>query len=283
MAARNGKQNYQKIMRLLFFISIFLFPGLHCAQAQSDTAFYLSKTIEGDIVDFTIDNTGNFYLLSRNNQLKKLDANGDSIAVYNAVNTYGDISFIDVSNPLKILLYYKDFTTIVEVDRLLRTLNNIDLRNLGIFQVKAIGLAYDNNVWIYDELEAKLKRIGDDGTLLDQTTDFRQLFDSVPDPSAIIDQSGLVYLYDTAKGVYAFDHYGSLKSKVSLLGWKDFDVIDKSLIGRKGNFFYKYQLGKMDIQQEPVPSAYLNAIKIKISYLAVYVLKKNMLQIYLHR
>jgi len=39
----------------------------------------------------------------------------------------------------------------------------------------------------------------------------------------------------------------------------------------------------MDIQQEPVPSAYLNAIKIKISYLAVYVLKKNMLQIYLHR
>jgi len=283
MAVRNGKQNHQKIMRLQFLVFIFLWLGLHDLQAQSDTAFYLSKTIEGDIVDFTVDNTGNIYLLSKDNQLKKLDANGDSIAVYNAVNTYGDVYFIDVSNPLKVLLYYKDFTTIVEVDRLLRTLNTIDLRNLGIFQVKAVGLSYDNNVWIYDELDARLKRIGDDGTLLDQTTDFRQLFDSVPDPSVIMDQSGLVYLYDTAKGVYAFDHYGSLKSKVSLLGWKDFDVIDKSLIGRKGNFFYKYQLGKMDIQQEPVPPAYLNAIKIKISYLAVYVLKKNMLQIFLHR
>lgn len=270
-------------MRLLFFISIFLFRGLYYAQAQSDTAFYLSKTIEGDIIDFTVDNTGNIYLLNKNNQLKKLDGIGDSIAVYNAANTYGDIYLIDVSNPLKILLYYKDFTTIVEVDRLLRALNTIDLRNLGIFQVKALGLSYDNNVWIYDELDAKLKRIGDDGTLLDQTTDFRQLFDSVPDPSVIIDQSGLVYLYDTAKGVYAFDHYGSLKSKVSLLGWKDFNVIDKSLLGRKGNFFYKYQLGKMDILQEPIPPAYNNALKIKITQSAVYVLKKNMLQVYFHR
>jgi hypothetical protein len=270
-------------MRILSFISVFLFLSMNNALSQSDTAFYLSKTIEGDIVDFTVDNTGNIYLINKNNQLKKLDATGDSIAVYNAVNTYGDIYFVDVSNPLKILLYYKDFTTIVEADRLLRILNTIDLRNLGIFQVKAIGLSYDNNVWIYDELDAKLKRIGDDGTLLDQTTDFRQLFDSVPDPSVIIDQSGLVYLYDTAKGAYAFDHYGSLKSKVSLLSWKDFDVIDKSLIGRKDKFFYKYQLGKMDIMQEPIPPDYDNAIKIKITQSAVYVLKKNMLQVYLHR
>src|ERR1035438_10348121 len=126
-------------MRILSFISVFLFLSMNNAQAQSDTAFYLSKTIEGDIVDFTVDNTGNIYLLNKNNQLKKLDANGDSIAVYNAVNIYGDIYSVDVSNPLKILLYYKDFTTIVEVDRLLRAINTIDLRSLGIFQVKAVG------------------------------------------------------------------------------------------------------------------------------------------------
>jgi hypothetical protein len=270
-------------VRILFFISVFVFLGMHHAAAQSDTAFYLSKTIEGDIVDFAVDNTSNIYLLNKNNQLKKLNANGDSIAVYNAANIYGDIFSIDVTNPLKILLYYKDFTTIVELDRLLRALNTIDLRNLGIFQVKAVGLGYDNNIWIYDELDAKLKHIGDDGSLIDQTTDFRQLFDSVPDPSIIADQSGLVYLYDVTKGVYVFDHYGSLKIKVSLLNWKDFDVIDKSMIGRTDEFFYKYQLGKMDILQEPVPPAYNNAIKIKISNLAVYVLKKNMLQIYLHR
>jgi hypothetical protein len=270
-------------MRGIFFILSFLLFSGHFVQAQTDSAFKLSKTIQAEIVDFTVDNTGNIYLLNRDNQLKKLDANGDSLGVYNAVSRFGDISFIDVTNPLKVLLYYKDFATIVEVDRFLNILNTVDLRSLNIFQVKAICLAYDNNLWIFDELDARLKRIGDDGTLIDQTTDFRQLFDTVPDPSMITDQGGLVYLYDVAKGVYVFDHYGTLKSHVQLKDWHDFTVIDKSLVGRNDHSFLKYQLGKLDIQQEPLPVAYLNATKIKITPVAVYVLKKNTLEVYSKR
>src|ERR1700761_4863322 len=85
------------------------------AYAQTG-AFRLSKEIPGDASDFTVDNVGNIYLLSRDNQLKKLDANGDSVSLYNSVTRFGDISFIDVTNPLKILIYYRDFATIVEVD-----------------------------------------------------------------------------------------------------------------------------------------------------------------------
>jgi hypothetical protein len=181
------------------------------------------------------------------------------------------------------LIYYRDFLTIVEVDRFLNILNTIDLRSLQIVQVKAIGLAYDNNIWIYDELDAKLKRIGFDGTIVDQTTDFRQLFDSVPDPSTLIDQNGYVYLYDSTKGVYIFDHYGSFKNKVSILGWQNFQVIDKFMIGRAGAYFYKYQLGKMDIEQEAVSSDYMNAGKIRITPDKIYVLKKNLLEIYSKR
>ena len=270
-------------MRATFFIIAFLFSCGYHSLAQSDSSFSLSKTIQADIIDFTVDNTGNIYLLTKNNQLKKLDNNGDSIGIYNAVSRFGDISFIDVTNPLKVLLYYKDFATIVEVDRFLNILNTIDLRSLGIFQVKAIGLAYDNNLWIYDELDARLKRIGDDGVMIDQTTDFRQLFDTVPDPSLIIDQGGLVYLYDVTKGVYVFDHYGALKSHVQLKDWRDFTVIDKSLVGRNDQFFFKYQLGKLDIQQEPMPVAYIGCTKIKVTALAIYVLKKNSMEIYSRR
>ena len=269
-------------MRFKFLLIILFFFTLQNANAQSDTSYALFKTLQADIADFTVDNVGNIYLLTKNNLLKKFDQNGDSVTVFNAVTRFGDISFIDVSNPLKILLYYKDFATIVEVDRFLNILNTVDLRSLGIFQVKAVGLAYDNNLWIYDELDAKLKRIGDDGTLIDQTTDFRQLFDTIPDPSLITDQGGLVYLYDIAKGVYVFDHYGTLKSHVQLNGWKDFAVIDKNLIGRNDLYFLKYQLGKIDIQQEPLRDVYLNATKIKITQNSIYVLKRNMLEIYRH-
>jgi hypothetical protein len=267
-------------MHKVFFIAILFLTYNENVYAQSDSAFYLSKTIQGDISDFTVDNTGNIYTLSRSNLLKKLSPSGDSIGVYNAVTRFGDISLIDVTNPLKILLYYKDFATIVEADRFLNILNTIDLRSLGIFQVKTIGLAYDNNIWLFDELDAQLKRIADDGTLINQTTDFRQLFDTIPDPSVIIDQTEFVYLYDTARGVYAFDHYGTLKSHVLLKNWQDFTVIDKSIIGRNNRFFFKYQLGKLDIAQEPLPEAYLNATKIKVTPVAIYVLKKNMLEVY---
>ncbi|HXB91531.1 MAG TPA: hypothetical protein VNU72_04545, partial [Puia sp.] len=182
--------------------------------------FQLNRTIPTEIVDFTVDNLGNIYLLNKDNQLKKLNANGDSLAVFNDVRRYGKIATIDATNPLKVLVYYREFTTIIELDRYLNIINTIDLRNpnLNILQAKAVGLAYDNNIWVYDEQDAKLKRVGDDGSLVDQTTDFRQLFDSTPEPAVIRDQGGLVYLYDPTRGVYVFDHYGMLKTHMVLPG-----------------------------------------------------------------
>jgi hypothetical protein len=243
-------------------------------------SFVLTLTISQDIVEFTVDNLGNIYVLNGGNQLKKISAKGDSLAVFNDVRRYGNIASIDVTNPLKILVYYRDFTTIIELDRFLNIINTIDLRNQNILQAKAVALAYDNNVWVFDELDAKLKRIGDDGSLVDQTTDFRQLFDTVPDPSFICDREGLVYLYDPVKGVYIFDHYGSLKTHLDLPGWKDFDVIGKNLLGRDDGKFYRYQQGTLNMQEEPIPAAYLDASHIHITPTVIYVLKKNGLEIY---
>jgi hypothetical protein len=244
--------------------------------------FTLNRTLPADIVDFTVDNLGNIYLLNKDNQLKKVNANGDSLAVFNDVRRYGKIATIDASNPLKVLVYYREFTTIIELDRFLNIINIIDLRNpnLNILQAKAVGLAYDNNIWVFDEQDAKLKRVRDDGTLVDQTTDFRQLFDSMPDPALLRDQGGLVYLYDPARGVYAFDHYGTLKTHLALPGWLDFDVIDKSLLGRDSTKFYRYQLGTLDMQEEPIPGAYQGATRIRITPKVIYVLKKTGLEVY---
>lgn len=254
--------------------------------AQEQTApvtaasFVLTLTLGQDIVDFGVDNLGNVYVINGDNQLKKLSSNGDSLAVFNDVRRYGKIAAIDVTNPLKILVYYRDFTTIIELDRFLNIINTIDLRKQNILQAKAVSLAYDNNVWVFDELDARLKRIADDGTLVDQTTDFRQLFDTVPDPVLIRDREGLVYLYDTAKGVYIFDHYGSLKTHLDFSGWKDFDVIGKNILGRDETKFYRYQQGTLNLQEEAIPAAYHGASRIRITPTVIYVLKKTGLEIY---
>ena len=143
-------------MRIPVLIFCFLmFAGKIAAQA--DTTFSLLRTIPGDIESFTVDNLDNIYILNSHNQVKKLNANGDSVAVFNDVKKYGKATLLDVSNPLKVLLYYKDFATIVVLDRFLNVVNSIDLRKQNIFQAKAVAQSYDNKVWVYDELENKLK------------------------------------------------------------------------------------------------------------------------------
>ncbi len=251
------------------------------APGATISSFLLIRTLgPANIVDFTVDNLGNIYVLTKDNQLKKLSSNGDSLAVFNDVRRYGKIATVDATNPLKILVYYREFTTIIELDRFLNIINTIDLRKQNILQAKAVGLAYDNNVWVYDELDARLKRVADDGSLVDQTTDFRQLFDAAPDPIVIRDQGGLVYLYDVAKGVYVFDHYGTLKTHIDLPGWLNFDVLDKNLLGRDEKKFYRYQLGTLDMKEEPIPLSYQGASRILITPTIIYVLKSAGLEIY---
>jgi hypothetical protein len=264
------------------FVFFFLVLASSLA-AQPDSTFQLSRTIKGDFVDFSVDNLGNIYTVSTDNRLKKSSASGDSLAVYNDVRQFGRMSYMDVTSPLKILLYYREFATIVMVDRYLNIINTIDLRKQNIFQARAIGLSYDNNVWVYDEQEAKLKKIDDSGNLLTQTTDIRQFVDAVPDPTTIIDQNGLVYLFDESKGIYIFDHYGAFQRQISIADIRDFSVIDKYLLGRNDRYFFRYETGGLNILQIPIPADYLPALKICLTPNAVYVLKSNSLAIYSRR
>jgi hypothetical protein len=251
--------------------------------AQSDSVFLFKKTLPGNFVDFTVDNLGNVYELNMSGQLKKTGPDGDSLAIYNDVTHYGKISYVDVTNPLKVLLYYRDFGTVVILDRFLNKVSNIDLRKQGLFQVRAIGQSYDNNVWVYDELDSKLKRIDENGRTVDQSTDFKLLFDSIPVPEFIVDQNKLVYLYDENKGVYIFDYYGAFKNRIRFTGWIDFTVIGNILLGRDGSSLYKYEPGTLHIQQYSIPPAMKKAIKIKVLPSNLYVLREGGIDVYAYR
>jgi hypothetical protein len=249
-------------------------------QPATDSLFSYSKSIKGIFSDFTIDNLGNLYLVNQNGQVKKLTAAGDSVAVFNNVRQFGKIYRMDVTNPLKLLLYFKDFGTILILDRFLNTRGTVDLRRQQLFQVRAIGQSYDNNIWVFDELENKLKRIGEDGRVLDQSTDFRLLFDSTPSPQFIIDQNRQLYLYDSLKGVYLFDYYGAFKNRIQLRGWSEFTVISNTLYGRDADMLYRYEPGTLNLQQFAIPAAMRDAKKIKFTRDNLYLLRDDRLEIY---
>lgn len=254
---------------------IFFFVCAASANAQTDTSFKLVTTITGDIVDFTVDNLDNIYILNSRNQVKKLSQTGDSLAVYNDVKKFGQATLIDVSNPLKLLLYYKDYATVVVLDRFLNAVNVIDLRKQNIFQVKAIGQSYDNKIWIYDEQESKLKKIDEDGKMLLETPDFRQLLSQAPSPVKIFDENKYVYLYDSLKGVYVFDYYGALKNNIMIDHWQNFKVAGKYIFGSNQGILYRYDITNFRLDDWKMPEQIAKSTAFNFSASRLYSLMKN--------
>lgn len=264
---------------MLFLItsSFFFFQTVF---SQKDSAFRFINQFHSQVSSFTVDNIGAVYIINTNNQLKKYNENGDSVGVFNQVTQYGKLSYVDAENPWKTILFYENFSTIVLLDKYLNVVTAINLRKQNIFRVEAVTGSYDNNIWLYDEQDNKLKKIDDNGNVLSQTVDFRLLFDSVPEPSKIIDKDGLVYLYDPKNGVYIFDYYGSLKTKLNFLNWTNIEVFGKTIYGFDKQNMYKYNPPLPDLTTYSLPAALQNGTAVKIVNHRLFILKNGKISVY---
>jgi hypothetical protein len=262
----------------VFFLLLLIYNDK--AYSQNDSLFRFLKKLEYPISSFTVDNLGELYIINTDNQLKKYNEKGDSIGVFNQVTKYGKLSYVEAQNPWKAILFYQNYSTIVLLDKYLNVLTNINLRKQNIFQVKAVTTSYDNNIWLFDEQDNKLKKIDDGGNNLFETVDFRLLFDSVPSPKKIIDNDGFVYLYDPKKGLYIFDYYGSFKNKLPFLNWTDIAIIDKQIYGFDKENIYRYLPPSPDVKQYALPQSLQNNNLIKVNNHRIYILKDQQLEIY---
>jgi hypothetical protein len=249
-------------------------------RAQGDSVFHLVRTIPVEAVDLAVDNLNNLYLLTPSDQLKKYNGQGDSVSVYNQTRRFGKLYSMDATNPLKLLLYYKDFSTIVILDRLLSIRSTIDLRRQDILQASAIGLSYDNNIWVFDAMDNKLKKINELGATLSASTDFRTVFAESFVPQKIIDYNGSVYLYDPAQGVAIFDYYGTLQKKLPVKGWKNIAILDKQIIGTDDRHIYTYYTNNLMERQYQFPSSFGSFTQYLIANTQLFAVSKDSVNIY---
>jgi hypothetical protein len=230
-----------------------LFPQNSFAQKSTSDSFVLIKTYTGNIADVAMDNLDNLYIISSTGQIKKLNAEGDSVGIYNQTKNYGKLYSIDVSNPLKILLFYKDFSTVVILDRFLANQSVLDLKKISILNPSAIGNSYDNKIWVYDEYDSKLKKFDDQGNKVLETADFRTVFNQSISPQKILNDNGLVYLADTANGVFVFDNYGSFKKKIPLKSWQTISVANNNIISTNNELITVFNSSTQMQWQKKIP------------------------------
>lgn len=91
------------------------------------------------------DNYGNIYFINKNILYKR---GGDETYQFSDLQL-GKLSSVDIINPLKITLFYRDMNTVVFVDRHLIEINRVRFNRLPNFRTLGFaGTASNNNLWV---------------------------------------------------------------------------------------------------------------------------------------
>ena len=154
------------------------------------------------------DNLQNCYVVNTQNELKKYSANGELLFTF-SINRYGKLSYVDAGNPLKLLLFYPEFGTIVVLDKTLSQVGTHKLFEKGFQGVTAVGITRDNNIWLYDAGDFKLKKINDQAAVIQESEPLNQILDFEVAVTQLVEKNDFIHLNCPQHGVVVFDVYGT--------------------------------------------------------------------------
>lgn len=235
-------------LRILFFA--FFFLATDHTRAQE-----LIRSVPMHAARFmTTDELGNIYVVRQDNALIRYNADGDSTGNFRSIQN-GDLKWVDATNPLRILLYYQDFSKIVLLDRMLSVKNELDLKTLNIFNAPATGMSADGRIWVYDYVNARLKKIDDQLNITNTGNDMRQESQTVPRPAALLEREGRVYLCDPENGIYTFDRFASYINTLEIKGVDQLQAFGSQLIYRDGDTLKAYDLKTLSLKTVPLPAS----------------------------
>jgi len=224
---------------MLLITQLFLQPTMAQDKATSDTPYLqitLIKTIPGQFTDHFTNSLEQVYALTPTGQLKKYNLADTTVLIYNDLKKYGKPSTLDISNPLRTIVFFKSSVTATILDRLLTLRNTIALRQFDFFNVACVANTYDNNLWIFDTRDLKLVKINDQGETLLSSTDLRNLGAELPQhPDMIFEYNQMLCLVDQHNGLYLFDRYGAYQNRIALNGAAFVGTCKAGILLRKGN------------------------------------------------
>ena len=145
----------------------------------------------------------------------------------------GDITFVDLINPLNVLVFYSDLNTVVLLDNHLNEIERINFSLISDFtNVSHTGLAGKNQLWIFN--------IDTQQVELYNYRSQRKIVVSQPIDGTIISMaSDFNYCYlITDKFLITYDIYGSQLSKYPLESFEKISIYKKNLLVLKGNELY---------------------------------------------
>lgn len=181
-------------MKYLFSYILVLFTLQGAAQTAPATQNDTIPIPKGSTI--TTDNLENLYVISPTNDIIKYNKTGKKLATAN-FKVLGNISSIDVTNPFEIYVFYRDQNKIIFLDNLLNSRGEVDMEDIGVSQIACVGRSSDNQIWLFDMADLKLKKYSKDLKLMIESASFNTFsIGSDVNPVMIRDINTAVFILD---------------------------------------------------------------------------------------
>lgn len=193
-----------RIALICFFSFIYL-----NGYSQSDVI-----KIASDVLSAKVDRLGNVYYIDTKNTLNKYEPKINRITKYADLKN-GKITSIDVSNPLRIVVFYEDQASVKFLDINLTEINSFQIRNNYVEGwISLVASSNNNGLWMYDNINRKLLKLGEQLNTQFSTGDLYLILSKKIIPNAIVEFSDELFLCDTTNGIFVFDLFGGYKKSI---------------------------------------------------------------------
>ena len=236
-----------KIFGLLSFILLFYSNAYN--QGRIDN-FELVAKIDRTCEYMTTDQLGNIYIGDAQN-LYMYNKFGDSLNAFNS-RRFGDISFVDATDPYKILVYFQDYNFILFLDNYLAENGEaIDLQTLGFDQSSMACRSRENGFWVFDRIRQKIFHLDADFNQTHETVNLIQWFGKRINPNFMVEYNNQLYVNEKKSGIYVFDHFGTFLKKIPIQDLDHFQVREASLNFEVNDQLCSYSM--VDFEQNCTP------------------------------
>jgi len=266
----------------LIFVIIISFSFKQLNSLHNSFVFHAKIDQKADYI--TTDKLGNLYVLD-NNQLLKYNQDLHLEKTYSNLNL-GTISFIDASNPLKIMLYYESFGKVEFLDNTLSpTSDPVSLGNLGLELATLVCTSYDNGLWIYDPQVFRLVRLDNKLNDVFSSGNISQITGNDMNPVFMTESNNQLYVNDPQTGLLVFDQYGTYYKTIPIKTKSNFQIIDEQLYYFSESSLHVYNLKTHDEKLLTLPekdpiliNLFRDAKQIKL-----FILDKEKISVYLFK
>ena len=237
----------------------------------------LQKSIELQATFVEIDNIGNVYTV-KEGLISKYTIDGKFL-MKNSAMAFGQITSMDATNALKMILFFKDLSQVTYLDNQLSARGDrVELDVLGYFQTTAVCRSYSDGFWLYDQTTFELTRFTEQLEVSQQSGNLAQVLDFVPAPNYMREYNNWLYVNDPEQGVLVFDWYGSYTKTIPIKGLKKIVIRADKLFYVSDTSLESYDLKTSQFAQIELPK--VDIVDFSLFEDNLVIITKNQLQVY---